>query len=288
MRTPWSWPKTIWGIAWRLSLPVAAGLALYAFWIEPSGIQVVRHGIILDRADAHEVAPLRVAVIGDLHAGAPYIDDDKMRRIVALTNAARPDIVLLTGDYVVQRVLGGRHIAIEQIAPILKGLHAPLGIFAVLGNHDRWENAGHIAAVLKSAGIRVLDNRAIAIPRGNSKLHLAGIGDYFSKGDNQLLALRDVPRAESALCFTHSPDIFPELSRTCLLTVAAHTHGGQVWLPLVGRMIVPSKFGQRYAAGLFHEGGKYLFVTTGVGTTILPVRFGVPPEISVLDISAAR
>ncbi len=275
----------IWRIAWRLSLLVAAALALYAFWIEPSGIRIVRHSVVLDRPDARDVAPLRIAVIGDLHAGAPYIDEDKMRRIVTLTNAAKPDIVLLTGDYVVQRVLGGRHIEIERIAPALQRLHAPLGVFAVLGNHDRWENAGHITAVLESAGIRVLDNKSIAIKRGKSTLYLAGIGDRFSNADNQRLALRDVPPGRAALCFTHSPDVFPELLRTCLLTVAAHTHGGQVWLPVVGRMIVPSKFGQRYAAGLFHEGEKYLFVTTGIGTSILPVRFGVPPEVSVLEVA---
>jgi uncharacterized protein len=279
------WSKTIWRATWRLSLLVAAAPALYAFWIEPSGIRVVWHSVVLDRPDARDVAPLRIAVIGDLHAGAPYIDDDKMRRIVTLTNAAKPDIVLLTGDYVVQRVLGGRHIEIEQIAPILAGLHAPLGVFAVLGNHDRWENAGHIAAVLQSAGIRVLDNKSIAVTHGKSTLYLAGIGDRFSDADNQFLALREVPSWKSALCFTHSPDVFPELSRTCLLTVAAHTHGGQVWLPFVGRMIVPSKFGQRYAAGLFYENGKYLFVTTGIGTSILPVRFGVPPEVSILEVT---
>src|SRR5436305_7731208 len=122
-------PKTIWRAAWRLSLLVAAVLAAYAFWIEPSGIRVVRHSVPLSRQDARDLAPLRIAVIGDLHAGSPYIGEDKIRRIVALTNEAAPDVVLLTGDYVVQRVLGGRHMAIERIAPILGGLRAPLGVF---------------------------------------------------------------------------------------------------------------------------------------------------------------
>jgi predicted MPP superfamily phosphohydrolase len=280
------WPKRIWDTAWRVLLLAAIALGPYAFWVEPSDIYVIRHDIGLDRADAQDVAPLHVAVIGDLHAGAPYIDIDKIHRIVALTNAARPDVVLLTGDYVVQHVLGGRHIEIERIAPLLGELRAPLGVFAVLGNHDHWENGRHIAAVLEASGIRVLDNRSVALPHGKSTLYLVGIGDRFSNADNQQLALRDVPRDKAALCFTHSPDVFPDLPRTCLLTVAAHTHGGQIWLPFVGRMIVPSKFGQRYAAGLVHEDGRYLFVTTGIGTSILPVRFRVPPEISILDVSA--
>jgi hypothetical protein len=86
------------------------------------------------------------------------------------------------------------------------------------------------------------------------------------------------------LCFTHSPDVFPDLPKTCLLTIAGHTHGGQVDLPVLGRLIVPSEFGQRYAAGLVHENGRYMFVSTGIGTSIIPVRFRVPPEVSLVKI----
>ena len=203
-------------------------------------------------------------------------------RVVALTNAAKPDLNLLTGDYVITGVRGGRHMPIEKIVHLLKPLHAALGVYAVLGNHDIWENGPHIAAVFRAAGIPVLDNAAqvIATPRG--PLWLVGIGDAFTHHADPHRALAPVPSGQSAICFTHSPDIFPELGSACLLTVAGHTHGGQIALPLIGRPVVPSRYGQRYAAGLIREDKRMLFVSTGIGTSILPVRFGVPPEVSVL------
>jgi predicted MPP superfamily phosphohydrolase len=98
--------------------------------------------------------------------------------------------------------------------------------------------------------------------------------------------LAAVPPHAPALCFTHSPDVFPDLPATCGLTVAGHTHGGQVWLPLLGRPAVAgvSIYGQRYAIGIIREGGKTLFVSPGIGTSGLPMRFRVPPEISLLEI----
>ena len=96
--------------------------------------------------------------------------------------------------------------------------------------------------------------------------------------------LSGVPRGAAAICFTHSPDIFPRLPGTCAVTLAGHSHGGQVRLPLLGRPILPLRTGQRYAAGLVREGGKTLFVSTGIGTSGLPVRLGVPPEISLLSL----
>lgn len=271
-------------VAWALALVALAGLAADAFWIEPSGIRTARHEIILTRGDAAQIGQLRIAVIGDLHAGAPFIDDAKIHRVVDMTNAARPDLILLAGDFVVTGMVGGRHFSIERTTAILKDLRAPLGVYAVTGNHDHWENAPHIAAALQSLGIPVLENRSVAIRRRKQTLYLAGIGDYISDADNPKVALARVPAGQSALCLTHSPDVFPELPSTCQLTIAAHTHGGQVWLPLVGRLIVPSKYGQRYAAGLVRENRKVLFVSTGIGTSIIPVRFAVPPEVSILDV----
>ena len=259
-------------------------LALYGFWFEPSSLRVVEHDIA--DADGGEIftQPLRIAVIGDLHAGAPYIGEAKIDRIVALTNAAQPDLVLLAGDYVIQGVIGGEHMPIEPVARKLRALKAPLGVFAVLGNHDRWEDAAHIETALTAAGIPVLENKSLEVARANDSLRLIGVSDSFTTVPNLADAFAKVPDGTRALCFTHSPDIFLTLPQTCALTIAAHTHGGQVSLPLIGRPIVPSRFGQRFAAGLVHENGKALFVTTGIGTSIIPVRFGVPPEISLLNV----
>ncbi len=277
------WPGTRRGAIWRLLLLAILALGADAFWLEPSSIRAVRHEIVLNRADSGDIGTIRIAVIGDLHAGSAYIDADKIRRVVALANDAKPDLILLAGDYVHATYIGGA-VPIEDSAPLLKSLHAPLGVYAVIGNHDRWQNAAHVAAVLERNAIPVLENEAVEIRRGTHTLWLAGIGDFYTLAARPARALAAIPDGRAALCFTHSPDVFPELPRTCLLTIAAHTHGGQVDLPLLGRLIVPSHYGQRYAAGLVHEDGKYLFVTTGIGTSIIPVRFRVPPEVSILDV----
>ncbi len=256
-------------------------LGYYAFRIEPASLRLTHYDVALDHAP--HLKGLKIAVISDLHGGAPFIDAAKVARVVALTNQARPDLILLTGD------LNG-HVYFRPSRPVaevigrLKPLSAPLGVHAVIGNHDRWEGAARVTALLKKAGIPVLEN-AHAVLRGPSgPFYLVGVGDAEKKADDPELALRDVPRAADALCFTHSPDNFPKLPRTCALTIAGHTHGGQVKLPLLGRLVVPSDYGQRYAAGLVRENGKALFVSTGIGTSILAVRLGVPPEIAVITI----
>jgi len=269
-------------------LTIFGALALYAFWFEPRSIRVVEHDVALGENANNPPSPLRIAVLADLHAGSPYIDEAKIERIVALTNAASPDLVLLAGDYVIQGVLGGRHIPIETAAEHLNDLSAPLGTFAVLGNHDHWEDGEHIADVLEGAGIAVLENKAQKIGEGEDVFHLVGLSDASTTLPNISLALETVPSGSPILCFTHSPDVFPDLPPACAMTIAGHTHGGQVWLPFVGRLIVPSRYGQRYASGVIVENGKTLFVSIGIGTSILPVRFFVPPEISFLNVSVGK
>lgn len=268
-----------------LVFAILSALALHAFWIEPRSIRVVEHDIVLGENANNPPRPLRIAVLADLQAGSPYIDEAKIERIVALTNAASPDLVLLAGDYVIQGVVGGRHIPIETITEKLVALSVPLGVFAVLGNHDHWEDGAHIVKILEAAGIPVLENRAMKVNVAGNSFHLVGFSDASTTVPNIPLALSGVPKSGPILCFTHSPDIFPDLPPACALTIAGHTHGGQVWLPFVGRLIVPSRFGQLYASGLIFENGKTLFVSTGIGTSILPVRFGVPPEISILNVT---
>jgi predicted MPP superfamily phosphohydrolase len=154
----------------------------------------------------------------------------------------------------------------------------------VIGNHDRWEDAGSIAVAFGAAGIRVLENQNVTLATARGPLHLAGIGDLYTKAHDPQQALAGLAADAPVLCFTHTPDLFPQLPPACALTITGHTHGGQVRLPLVGRPMVPSGYGARYAAGPIREGGKTLFVSTGIGTSMLPVRFGVPPEVSFLRL----
>ena len=229
---------------------------------------------------------LRVAVLADLHVGSPWNGVDNLARIVAETNAAGADVVLLAGDYVVTSVLGGTFVRPETSAIELRALHAPLGVYAVLGNHDWWLDGARVRAALEQAGIPVLDDAAREIdPRRH--LWLVGISDFWEGRHDVHAALADVPDDAVVLAVTHNPDVFPHVPDRVALTIAGHTHGGQVVVPLLGRPIVPSKYGERYAIGHVVEDGRHLFVSPGIGTSIVPVRFRVPPEISLLTLRSA-
>jgi predicted MPP superfamily phosphohydrolase len=229
---------------------------------------------------------LRVAVLTDLHVGSPFNGLDKLDRIIALTRHARPDLILLAGDYVIHGVPGGRFTPPEEIAAALRELSAPLGVWAVLGNHDWWFDAPRVRAALESVRIPVLEDAAARLGSGACELWVVGIGDFWEGQHDIPRALAQVTDAAPVLAFTHNPDLFPDVPARVALTIAGHTHGGQVYLPLVGRPVVPSRYGERYAIGHVVEAGRHLFVSAGLGTSIVPVRFLVPPEVSVLTLRA--
>jgi predicted MPP superfamily phosphohydrolase len=272
-------------IALALVLPPAAML-VWAFAIEPASLRVRDQALALPRWP-RACDGLRVAVLADLHVGSPWNGTKKLAEIVAETRAARPDLVLLAGDYVIQGVRGGRFVAPETIAEALGALDAPLGVFAVIGNHDWWLDAGRVRAAFDAAGIRVLEDDAAPIERGACRFWLAGIGDFWEGRHDIPAALAKAAEGDAILALTHNPDLFPSIPERVVLTVAGHTHGGQVYVPFVGRPVVPSRYGERYAIGHVAEGNRHLFVSPGLGTSIVPVRFLVPPEISLLTLRAA-
>lgn len=261
-------------------------LGLWAFWLEPASIYNENYQIRLPNWPA-ACDGVRVAVLADLHVGSPFNGLDKLDRIVELTVKAKPDLILLAGDYVIHGVLGGTKVAPEEIAKSLRSLAAPLGVFAVLGNHDWWENAPRIERALQSAGISVLEDSSVLVKRDSCVFQLVGLSDLWEGPRRYRTALAQIKSGIPAVAFTHNPDAFTEIPNRVDLMIAAHTHGGQVYLPLFGRPIVPSKYGQRFAAGHIVENGRHLFVSTGLGTSVIPVRFLVPPEISLLTIQSA-
>jgi len=263
-------------------LATGAILFVWAFWWEP-GRLVVRH-VELGIPGWEAEPPLHAVLIADLHVGSPRNGLDHLRRVVERTNARDPDIVLIAGDFVIDNVFGGRFVSPEDIARELAGLDAPLGVYAVLGNHDRWLSAARVEAALVEVGITVLENRAVQIRDAGRSVWIVGIADYWTGHPDVPGALDDVDDGAPAILITHNPDLFPEVPPRVSLTLAGHTHGGQVILPFVGRAITPSRFGERYAVGHIVEMGNHLYVTSGVGTSRLGVRFRVPPELVVLDI----
>jgi predicted MPP superfamily phosphohydrolase len=275
----------------RFKILIAAcllcGLALgaWAFWIEPNRLVVKQTEIKLP-GWPESLNRLRIVAISDLHVGSLYITLDKLERVVETINAAKPDIVVLLGDYVIQDVVGGRFIEPEVFAEKLKALRAPGGVVAVLGNHDWWYDAPRVRRALEQAGMHVLEDEAVPIQHRGQVLWLAGLVDLWKGKPDIEKAMSQVPQGAPMIMLTHNPDIFPQVPPRVSLTVAGHTHGGQVNLPFVGRLVVPSQFGQRYAIGHIQENKRHLFVTPGIGTSIFPVRFRVPPEISVVTLVA--
>jgi len=257
-------------------------LGLWAFWIEPASLTVSERALSLPWPGER---PLRVAVLTDLHVGSPFNGMAKLHSTVDRTNAAKPDVICILGDLVIQGVLGGRFVPPEEIAAELARLRAAAGVVAVLGNHDGWLDHDRVRHAVETAGIRVIEDTAIRLNTPAGPVWVAGLSDLWTGAHDLAAALAAVADNDTpVLLLTHNPDVFPSVPERVTLTLAGHTHGGQVRLPIAGALIVPSRFGQRFAAGHVVEGGRHLFVATGVGTSILPVRFRVPPTVTVLTL----
>jgi predicted MPP superfamily phosphohydrolase len=258
------------------------GIAWRALWYEPRNGRVRERELALERWPA-ALDGLRVALVSDLHAGAPHVGEERIERVVAAVNARRPDLVLLLGDYVDPTVRFGSTVAPGAVAERLAKLRAPRGVVAVLGNHD-WHNDGPgVRAALRAAGIPVLENEAVRA----GDLWVAGVEDMRYRTPDVEEALRAVPDGEPVLLLSHDPDLFPRVPDRVALTVSGHLHGGQVGVPLVRRPFIPSRFGERYARGHVVEDGRHLYVTAGLGTTGWPVRLLAPPEVVILRLTAA-
>jgi len=277
--------------AWsRMTLAVLVliglALALDAFWIEPSSLRVTVHEVALKHCAA-PLAGMKIAVITDLHAGAPYIDLAKIEHVVEMTNATQPDLVLLAGDIFISSVIGGVVIPPQETVRVLDGLRARLGVYLVFGNHEHNTDMLRLKRLLESTSIQFMDNDVRRIMDGNRPFWLMGLADATSDHPDIAGTLSRVTDDAPIIAFTHTPDVFVQIPPRINLVIAGHTHGGQVMLPIVGRGRVPSAYGRkRFAAGHVVEQTD-LFVSTGIGTSHIPIRFRVPPEISLLRLSQA-
>ena len=267
----------------RARTAAALGLALYVGWIEPRRLVVRESRLELPHRPG-SLAGLRVGVMTDFHAGAPHAGPSAIERWVARMNEAQPDIVLLGGDFADAHFLFGGHMDPEPIAERIAALSAPLGTAAVLGNHDWRQFGARMWTALTAAGIPVLENDAIAIDAPGGRFHVAGLADLRHRRPSAAAALEHVPPGEPVLMLSHDPDLFPLVPERVSLTVAGHTHGGQIALPYVRRAFIPSYYGERYARGHIVEGGRNLIVGAGLGTSGAPVRLFAPPELLVLEL----
>jgi hypothetical protein len=267
---------------------VLIGLAAWAFVIEPDRL-VVRAATIALPDWPREFDGLRIAAISDLHVGANFLTLNKLRQVVSRINAEQPDLIVLLGDYV-KNDRARRTVAVEPevLVQPLRSLRAGNGVYAVLGNHDWWYDGAKVRRAFEEVGIAVIDNDAVRLTRRGSAIWLAGLGDQWTLNQDIERTLGRITDNAPVIAITHTPDLFPELPARFRLLIAGHTHGGQVSLPLLGRLVVPSRYGSRYAIGHIEENGRHLFVTPGIGTSILPLRFRVPPEISVITLTGQQ
>ena len=266
-------------------------LARKAFIVEPDALVVRSYAMTIpDWPPA--LNGFRIAALGDIHGGAPYIDEKKLDEVARRISAEKADLIVWLGDYVIQGVLGGHFMEPEKVAALLSKAEAANGQIAVIGNHDRWLDAERVEKSFEKAGVTFLLWRSKTFELKGVRLHVYGLDDYeLSPGywptlRKTIREWKALPPGEPLIVLSHSPDVFPSLPARVTLTIAAHTHGGQVRLPGIGSPIVPSSFGQRYAGGAISENGRHLFVNTGLGTSIFPIRLGVTPEISIITISS--
>ena len=279
-------------LAWTLAglALVAYGLGVWAFLIEPR-LLVVRQVAI--ESPAWRGPPVRLGLISDTHVAAPHVDPARVARVVARMNAQHPDAVLLLGDYAgghepaATRAVPARSEILRGIAAF-KGLRAPLGVYAVLGNHDWWYDGPATERALTASGAAVLENRAVRVPRPDGAFWIAGLADLdsFRAEPSYARALAGVPAAAPVIVMSHWPDPFAQAPDRVALTVAGHTHCGQVNLPVLGRQVHASRAARRWGCGAYVDRGRHLFVTGGLGVSILPVRFRAPPEIVIVTLRA--
>jgi predicted MPP superfamily phosphohydrolase len=260
-----------------------AGMVFWGFLIEPGRLVVREQTIQIDNWP-QELDGLRIAVLSDIHADDWFVDDKKLRTIVDRTNQLQPELIVILGDYMSSNGRVTRRVEPEHFGAILKDLRAPLGVYSVLGNHDWWYSGVQVRRGLETNGIQVLENEVIHFDVRGTQLWLVGLADLWTRRQAVADTITMVPEGMPMIALTHNPDIFPNLPQRVPLLLAAHTHGGQVRLPLIGSVVESSDFGDRYVMGHVFENNHHLFVTTGIGTSIVPVRFGVPPEIVLLTI----
>jgi uncharacterized protein len=221
-----------------------------------------------------------VAFISDVHHG-PFVSRGYIRSIVEMTNALKPDLVLLGGDYCYR---GPRFIApaLEDLGK----LEARIGRFAVLGNHDHWDGLQESIDGLEAAGIPLLRNSGVWLEKGPSRLRIGGVGDLWCDRQDFDAALGDATTRDAVLLLSHNPDVAETLRDPRVgLMLSGHTHGGQIILPYFGAPIVSSRYGQKYLHGLTRGPSCDVFIGRGVGTVGPPARLACRPEVVLLTLT---
>jgi len=276
----------------RLAAVAAGGaIALDSTLIEPNRPRIVRQEVALRRWPAR-LDGFTIALLSDFHYDHLF-SEHPIHAAIGMVNNLRPDIVVLTGDFVTvtpsQALESDQKAAAaaDPCARLLRQIQARHGLWAVLGNHDFFTDSGIVSSALESQGIRVLGNQSVPIEAGGARFWLAGVNDVFSETADLDAALGAVPREEATVLLAHEPDFADRASRHPVdLQLSGHSHGGQVRLPLLGPLYLPY-LGRKYVWGLYRIGPLTLYTNPGLGTFGVPVRWNCPPEITLLTLRRA-
>lgn len=260
-------------------------VGVYGLAWEPARLVERDHAIALD-AWPRECDGLRIDHITDVHTGSPHNGLDNLDRVIDRLIASDADAVVMTGDYVILSVFLGKYIGPAPIAQRLRRLTAAKPVFAVLGNHDWWKDGAHIRRTFEAAGVVMLEDEARHARFGRCGVWMVGVGDMWEAPHDIDKAFSEVWGPSPAIVLTHNPAMFPRMPARGALMLAGHTHGGQISLPGVGQPAMWGEDESRYVVGHYGNGARHLFVSPGIGTSIVPVRIGMPPEISRLTLRA--
>ncbi|MEQ1538184.1 MAG: metallophosphoesterase [Sphingorhabdus sp.] len=220
--------------------------------------------------------PLKVLLLSDIHVAGPDMPPERLERLVLSFNKLKPDLVLIAGDLVSEKRLATHIYTATEIVQPLGRLNAPLGVIVTPGNHDHWFAPAALRTELEAQGLTVLQNEAV----NRGSLIIGGVDDDFTGHDDLVAtytAMASLP-ALPRILLTHSPDIVPDLPSPVAAVFAGHTHCGQIVLPLIGAISYVSRFGDRFACGLIDDAGQTVVVGAGLGTSILPLRYGAMPD----------
>jgi len=276
-------PAARWSAAQWTLLAIAVVVVSFVTWmlIEARSARVSR-AVVTSPHLPEAFEGTRVLFASDIHAG-PYLGRKRMRALVDRMNDLEPDVVILGGDYV-----GGRMGGTAIFYPAIARLRSPLGVYAVLGNHDYWEGVEVAKQGFKDAGVALLVNENVAVARDGATIRIAGVDDDWMGTPDAALAASGIDAGEFAVIVSHTPDYFPKslpgLEGLFDLALAGHMHGGQITLFGMHSPLVPSEYGQRYKGGWLEEHGTFVLVTRGVGSVTLPIRFFAPPEIHLIEL----
>lgn len=229
---------------------------------------------------------LKILLLSDIHVAGPDMPPERLVRLVRQFNTLKPDLILIAGDLVSEKRTATHIYTPAQVVAPLAGLKAPLGVVVAPGNHDHWFDPKALRGEMEAIGLTVLQNEAVV--RG--PLVIGGVDDDYTGHDDIAKTYAAMKKLDDgpSVVLTHSPDIVPDLPSPVVAVFAGHTHCGQIRFPVVGAVSYISRYGKRFACGAIDDNGQRVFVGAGLGTSILPLRYGAPPDAWVITLGPGR